>query len=340
MQFRILLHFGTYRPSLAYKRGLSCSTVGLGEPDPKSLYFILKSWFVKPKMLTRVNFIFVFIFLLLLFLSLGVLTLSERFFLGCRQLRLGPQKVFYYGMLQIIFDGLKLIKTELLLVYKSDYFFFMFSPVLGFFLVILIYFFLTFVFVTNNWVWSFLFFFLQIGFFVLVRILGSFFSKSKYSFLGSLRTAVSMLSLDIVLIPFVYFLVLIKKDFFFDNILLLNLVFIIILFILRLIETSRTPFDFSEGERELVSGFNTEYGRLFFVLFFLSEYGGLLFYVIIFNFVFLNINFLLGFFYFYVYVFLRSVLLRFRYDFLMVLCWFILFPLVFIILFLIIFLAS
>lgn len=57
---------------------------------------------------------------------------------------------------------------------------------------------------------------------------------------------------------------------------------LLILWLVRcLAETNRTPFDFAEGESELVSGFNVEFGRVFFVLIFIREYGMILFFSIL-----------------------------------------------------------
>ncbi|NJI29742.1 hypothetical protein HBI98_21450 [Aeromonas veronii] len=53
-------------------------------------------------------------------------------------------------------------------------------------------------------------------------------------------------------------------------------------------ETNRTPFDFAEGESELVSGFNVEYRRGGFALIFLAEYSSILFMSILFVVIFLG----------------------------------------------------
>jgi len=55
-----------------------------------------------------------------------------------------------------------------------------------------------------------------------------------------------------------------------------------------LAETNRTPFDFAEGESELVSGFNIEYGRLGFALIFIAEYARIFLMGLIFSFMFIT----------------------------------------------------
>ena len=88
----------------------------------------------------------------------------------------------------------------------------------------------------------------------------------------------------------------------------------------RLAETNRTPFDFAEGERELVSGFNIEYRRGGFALIFLAEYSRILFISILFVLIYIGGYNLRIIFYFklifisFLFIWVRGTLPRYRYD--------------------------
>ena len=93
-----------------------------------------------------------------------------------------------------------------------------------------------------------------------------------------------------------------------------------------LAETNRTPFDFAEGESELVSGFNVEYGRGGFALLFLAEYGSIIFMsyllvVLFVNFKVVGVISLLGLLFCYFFIWVRGTLPRYRYDRLINLAW-------------------
>jgi len=104
-----------------------------------------------------------------------------------------------------------------------------------------------------------------------------FFTTSKYSYLASLRTVVQTVSYEIPFFFFIFSLILSRGaygGFIARSLYLLFLFFGC--FILVLVELGRAPFDFSEAERELVRGYNLEYGGVLFLFVFLREYGFLL----------------------------------------------------------------
>jgi NADH-ubiquinone oxidoreductase chain 1 len=110
-------------------------------------------------------------------------------------------------------------------------------------------------------------------------------SNSKYSLLGSLRALAQTISyeLPLVFLIFSFSFILFSFDFsifFYFNNRLINVLICVGLYLLCFIccvaETNRAPFDLAEGESELVSGFNVEYGGLKFALIFMAEYGNIL----------------------------------------------------------------
>jgi len=94
-----------------------------------------------------------------------------------------------------------------------------------------------------------------------------------------------------------------------------------------LAETNRSPYDFSEGERELVSGFNVEYGGGGFALLFISEYSMIIFLCFFTVILFIGGDFYSFFFvlkiliFCFLYIWLRSRLPRYRYDKLINIAW-------------------
>jgi NADH-ubiquinone oxidoreductase chain 1 len=100
-------------------------------------------------------------------------------------------------------------------------------------------------------------------------------------------------------------------------------------FISCLAESGRTPFDFSEGESELVSGFNTEYFGGFFALIFVCEYSFIVFLCLITSFIFgFYFYFLKVFIFCFLFIWVRSCFPRLRFDLLIIFCWKMILPLV------------
>nr|UPL65220.1 NADH dehydrogenase subunit 1 [Megaris sp.] len=277
-----------------------------------------------------------FLLIICLFISVAFVTLFERKGLSYIQLRKGPNKTGIIGILQPISDGLKLFFKEYSCPYKSNMFLYYLSPlyllIMSFFLWCL------YPFMINlfNFNYGWLFFMCCTGSLVYGLLLAGWSSNSSYALLGSLRSLAQMISYEVsmALIMMNMFLYI----FCYNMLMFYNyqksvwfifmLIFVFFMWIIScLAETNRAPFDFAEGESELVSGFNIEYGSGGFVYIFLSEYMGIIFMSLMTVLMFLggdNFNNLffcklsLIIFWF---IWVRGVLPRFRYDKLMYMSW-------------------
>lgn len=152
---------------------------------------------------------------------------------------------------------------------------------------------------------------------VYTSLLRGLIRKSKYAFLGAIRSRSQSISFEIIFSLYFIALMIFLKSFelgFLIN--FLNFLFFFIFILIILVELNRAPFDFAEGERELVSGFNVEFSRFSFALLFLAEYGSLLFFRTLIRFLFFGKFFVMVYFVFSVLLLIRSSYPRFRYDFL------------------------
>ena len=161
-------------------------------------------------------------------------------------------------------------------------------------------------------------------------------SNRKYAMLGSLRAVAQTVSYEVSLaLIFLFYLGLIKSlslvELTWANLYFFKILVFIPLagvwLISCLAETNRTPFDFAEGESELVSGFNVEFGAVRFALIFMAEYASIFFMSIFFVLVFFSVGTAPLIFYIlttgviFFWVWARTTLPRYRYDLLISLAW-------------------
>jgi NADH:ubiquinone oxidoreductase subunit H len=166
-------------------------------------------------------------------------------------------------------------------------------------------------------------------------LLAGWSSNSKYSLIGSLRAVAQSISYESVLSTLlVLFLVLFLSFSVRSSSSLSSPLFLFLLpfwLLCTLAETHRAPFDFSESESELVSGFNTEYSGSYFAFIFLSEYSILLLSSMLMVFIFFSwfLSSFLGVLFYvlitlvirYFFIWVRITFCRFRYDALMAFAW-------------------
>jgi NADH-quinone oxidoreductase subunit H len=222
-----------------------------------------------------------------LLVAVAYLTLMERKVLAAMSLRMGPNVVGPFGLLQPLADAGKLIFKETIIPSGANKFLFLAAPCITFILAMIAW---AVIPVADGWVISninvgvlYLFAISSLG--VYGIIIAGWSSNSRYAFLGALRSSAQMVSYEVSMGLVIITVLLCVGS--------LNLSAIvnaqktvwfalplfpmfIVFFISALAETNRHPFDLPEAEAELVAGYQVEYSSMAFALFFLGEYANMI----------------------------------------------------------------
>lgn len=280
--------------------------------------------------------------MLLMLVSVAFYIVTERKGLGMLQLRQGPNKVRLKGFLQPLGDGVKLFTKELAVPFPSPKNMYLLGPFICFFCAYSLWMLFPRSFSFVNFENGLLFFLCVSAFRVYGVFLTGWICDSRYGFLGAIRAVAQRISYEIFIrtclfCPLVlvgrYDLVELRDFSFFSA--LIGLEVFLMWLICVLAETNRAPFDFVEGESELVAGYAVEFGGFNFALLALAEYRNMLFIRILSVLLFFGPcpggvgDIVLGGLVVlasYCIVWVRGTLPRYKYDLLMRLCWKILLP--------------
>jgi len=276
-----------------------------------------------------------------LLICVAFYTLLERKVLGYIQLRKGPNKVGIIGLPQPLADAVKLFTKEQAKPTLINQWPYVFAPIISLFLSLRIWRIYPSSSVHLYFSFGVLFFLCLSRLRVYGTLVAGWASNSKYALLGALRAVAQTISYEVRIV-----LVLLRGVFLVGRFNFVDYVFFqetfwvffiaypisLVWVVTTIAETNRAPFDFAEGESELVSGFNVEYRRGGFALIFIAEYASILIIRIIRSILFfggsrillLSIDiflilktFLVAFFFLWV----RGRLPRLRYDLLIDLTW-------------------
>lgn len=272
-------------------------------------------------------------------IAIAFYTLIERKFLGYFQTRKGPNKPSLIGLPVPFADAIKLFTKEQSTPTHSNILPFHGAPILGLTLALLIWVLYAHTFQSFFIVFGILYFLCVRRINVYSTFIAGWCSNSKYALLGALRGVAQTISYEVSM-ALILFRVLTITSYIdlsittinqHSSVILAMPLITILWFITNLAETNRTPFDFAEGESELVSGFNVEYRSGVFALIFMAEYTSILAIsiitatIILGNTQFILLNNLIltleTLLISIIYIWVRATIPRIRYDHLIYLTW-------------------
>lgn len=291
-----------------------------------------------------------------LLVAVAYLTYMERKVIGAMQLRIGPNQVGPWGLLQPFADGVKLVFKETIVPTGSSSIVWFLAPIITFGLAMVAW---AVIPVADGWVIAdinvgILYLFAISGMAVYGVIMAGWASNSKYAFLGAMRSAAQMVSYEVSMGLIIISVIMSSGSMNLSTIvhaqeqgmwyLIPHFPMFVVFFISVLAETNRHPFDLPEAESELVAGFNVEYSSMAFALFFLGEYANMIMMSGLITILFLGgwlapfgievFGYQMGLFWFalkvflclFVFIWVRATFPRYRYDQLMRLGWKIFLP--------------
>nr|QOI74275.1 NADH dehydrogenase subunit 1 [Tomistoma schlegelii] len=237
------------------------------------------------------------LYIILILIAVAFLTALERKIIGYMQLRKGPNIVGPLGLLQPFADGLKLIIKELTFPILATPTLFIMSPAVALILSLTMWAPLPMPFSLANLNLGMLFMLAMSSLAVYSLLWSGWASNSKYALMGALRAVAQTISYEVTLAIIILSVVLLSGGFSLHTLAitqeptylaLTTWPLLMMWYTSTLAETNRAPFDLTEGESELVSGFNVEYSAGLFTLFFLAEYANILLMNILTTILFLN----------------------------------------------------